>query len=394
MSAMNESVLFVDDEPNLLAAVQRQLRAKVNLRTADSAAGALDILAADGPFSVVVSDMRMPEMDGVEFLHRVRTTSPHTVRIMLTGNTDQDTAIRAVNESNIFRFLSKPCPAGSLLKAIGDAQEQYRLLTAEKQLLEQTLKGSVRLLTEILELVNPETFGRAGQIRDRVRRIASKLQLEDTWQVEIAAMLCHLGSVSLPPDLLRRAASRAPLNNDETQVLREIPSVSERLIRNIPRLESVAEAILYQAKNFDGTGYPDDDRSGERIPLGSRLLRIAIDIQSSVDAGKSEADAWSELFNHPGKYDLGIVQRSIGSADSSAGAAPGADTKALELSVTQLSAGHRLRASVHTKGGLLLAKEGTILTEAVIERIRNFERLSGVRQPLVVEAQRENGENS
>ena len=143
---MTEKILFVDDEPNILQAIQRQLRSRFDVETAVSGDEALRILKEKGPFAVIVSDMRMPGMNGVELLTRVRDSYPETVRLMLTGNADQGTAMEAVNNGQIFRFLTKPCPQATLVVSVALAQRQHRLIMAEKEMLQKTLMGSVTVL--------------------------------------------------------------------------------------------------------------------------------------------------------------------------------------------------------------------------------------------------------
>src|SRR5579872_894961 len=147
---MSEKVLFVDDDANILSAYQRHLRRHVALDTALGGLEALSRIADGGPYAIVISDMRMPEMNGVEFLTKVRTLAPNTVRMMLTGNADQKTAMDAVNEGCIFRFLTKPCSPETLTQAIDAGMEQYRLITAEAELLEKTLTGSMAMVTEMM----------------------------------------------------------------------------------------------------------------------------------------------------------------------------------------------------------------------------------------------------
>src|SRR5918911_2964995 len=161
MYAADKRVLCVDDEPNVLEGLRRTLGGHYRVRTAVGGAAGLEAIEREGPFAVVVSDLRMPEMDGVAFLSRVRQRSPDTVRVLLTGQADLDAAIAAVNEGHIFRFLSKPCAQPVLFQALAAAEEQYRLITAERVLLEQTLYGSIKALTDILALAVPSAFGRA-----------------------------------------------------------------------------------------------------------------------------------------------------------------------------------------------------------------------------------------
>src|ERR1700733_13680361 len=151
---MSERVLFVDDEPQVLEGIQRALRKQVDLQTAAGGAEGLRLLSEAGPFALVISDMRMPIMNGAQFLAKVRVQSPETVRMILSGQADLQATIAAVNEGHIYRFLSKPCPADQLLAAIADGLKQYRLLTAEKVLLEQTLSGCVTMLIDIFRMLS------------------------------------------------------------------------------------------------------------------------------------------------------------------------------------------------------------------------------------------------
>ena len=134
---MNEKILCVDDEPNILEAYRRTLRKRFELDVACGGEEALQAIAQRGPYAVLVADMRMPGMNGVELLAKVRQIAPLTVRMMLTGNTDLQTAIDAVNQGHIFRFLTKPCSPEDFANALEAGLEQHRLLTAERQLLTQ-----------------------------------------------------------------------------------------------------------------------------------------------------------------------------------------------------------------------------------------------------------------
>src|SRR5262245_51674395 len=132
---MSERILFVDDEENLLAAVARQLRKEFDVETALGGELGLEAIDRNGPYAVVVSDMRMPGMDGIEFLRRVKDRMPDAVRMMLTGNSDLGTAMQAVNEGRIFRFMTKPCPPDMLAASLRSGLEQHRLITAERDIL-------------------------------------------------------------------------------------------------------------------------------------------------------------------------------------------------------------------------------------------------------------------
>lgn len=196
---MNNKVLLVDDDLNVLQAYTRTLRGHFRISTADNGTDGIQILKEEGPFAVVVTDFRMPEMDGIQFLTQAKEFAPDTIRIMLSGQADLEVSIQAVNEGNIFRFLNKPCPTDQLIKVLCTAIEQYRLVMSERELLEKTLKGSVKLLLDISNAVNPRTFSRASRLRTTANAIAVRLKVENSWEVELAAMLSQIGCTTIPP---------------------------------------------------------------------------------------------------------------------------------------------------------------------------------------------------
>ena len=198
---MAEKILLVDDEPNVLDGYRRTLGREFTLETAVGGQEALALMEK-APYAVVVSDMRMPGMDGVQLLSRVKTQSPDTIRVMLTGHADMETAINAINEGSIFRFLNKPATKDMMAKTLTSALVQYRLVTAEKQLLEQTLSGALQVLTEVLSLVNPAAFSRAARARRYIHHVVTSMKLGNPWQYEVAAMLSQLGCVTLAPETI------------------------------------------------------------------------------------------------------------------------------------------------------------------------------------------------
>src|SRR5690606_31553364 len=178
-----------------------------------------------------------------EFLARARELRPDAVRVLLTGRADLDAAVAAVNEGQIFRFLTKPCPPPTLLRAVEAAAEQHRLITAERTLLDQTLRGAVRTLTDLLALMSPHAMGRAARMKALASAVASELGIRDLWEIEVAAMLSQVGAVTLPPEIAEKLFSGAPLGPDEQRLVDGVPAVSASLISHIPRLEGVARTI-------------------------------------------------------------------------------------------------------------------------------------------------------
>ena len=238
MRRVLEKILCVDDELNIVLAMQRQLRKQFHVESALGAEQALATMERDGPFAVIVSDLQMPGMNGLELLGRVRELSPDTIRIMLTGQADLTTAIAAVNKNSIFRFLTKPCSAEELTGTLEAAIDQHHLVTAERLLLENTLRASVKVLTEVLSLVHPAAFSRACRIHRYVRHMAAELRLSNAWQFEVAALLSQIGCITMDPGNLDRVYIGEELSEEEKKMFAAHPAAGHDLLLHIPRLEA------------------------------------------------------------------------------------------------------------------------------------------------------------
>ena len=214
------------------------------------------MLSKGDPFAVIVSDLRMPGMDGVTLLGQAREIAPDTVRILFTGTGDLDHAVAAINKGSIFRFLTKPCATALMALNLNAAVEQYRLITAERVLLEHTLHGSIKALLDVLAAASPIAFGRASLICDSVGRLAGTLGVQGRWRVEVAALLSQIGSVILPAATLERVYQGHPLSDPERAMVERMPGVVTQILGNIPRLEPVLEILRCQEKCFDGSGPP------------------------------------------------------------------------------------------------------------------------------------------
>jgi response regulator RpfG family c-di-GMP phosphodiesterase len=362
----------VDDELNLLLAMQRQFRKEFEIHVALGPARGLLAIAEKGPFAVVVSDLRMPEMDGVEFLRRVRSASPDSVRVMLTGQADMEAAIAAVNEGNIFQFLTKPCPVNTLTRALTSALEQHRLITAERELLEQTLRCSIGVLSEILSLVNPLAFGRAQRIRRYVVHIAAKLDLPDPWQFELAAMLSQIGAVTVPPEVMDKYYRAEPLTAEETQILAAQNRVGYELLAKIPRLEVVARMVANQEANWNHSAAKLDAGA-----IGAGLLKVARDFDEQITRGADSKPA------------LAAMKRSMHYNPDFVDALQEVHVEESQrvvrlVSMAQLRIKMIMHDDVRGKNGLLLLAKGQEVTESAIARLKSFAQTTGIVEPLRV----------
>ncbi|MBT8065897.1 MAG: response regulator [Gammaproteobacteria bacterium] len=363
---MSKKVLFVDDEPNVLQSIKRNLRKGFDVDTAGGGEEALQKLASNDEYAVVVSDMRMPGMDGVEFLSKAKQQCPDTVRMMLTGNADQQTAVDAVNKGDVFRFLNKPCDAAALASAVTVGLRQYELITAEKHLLENTLRGSIKALADILALTNPELFGRTTRFKTKLAKIAEAMGLDHTWQFESAALLSQLGCVTLPAELVRRQSTGEPLAAEQLAEFSAHAKVGADLLSTIPRMEDVAQYIRYQGKNFDGTGFPEDNVKGEEIPLGARLLKVVIDFDAAESSGLSAGDAAQRLLQSPSKYDPAVIAALEKSVAQSSG------LKTATVAINELTDSMVIAADVLTFDNVLLIAKGQETTLSTRRHLQSY----------------------
>jgi response regulator RpfG family c-di-GMP phosphodiesterase len=360
-----ERILCVDDDANILDAYKRALRKEFQIDTADSGARGLELVRANPPYAVIVSDMRMPGMDGVQFLSQVSVTAPDSVRMMLTGNADQTTAIEAVNQGHIFRFLNKPCSPDTLKSALHEGVQQHRLLKAEKELLEQTLKGSLQVVTDILSMVNPTAFGRASRVRRLVSQLAQIMKIADAWQLEIAAMLSQIGYISVPEETLLKVYQGHELTPEEVRMVENHPRVGQDLISRIPRMDKIAEIIGSQ-KDLLGAG-------SKSAPQAALILQLALDFDKLIESKKTSAAALDEIESRRDRYDARAVE-----ALKEAVAQSATMYQVKEVKIHDLEDSMIIAEDVISPNGMLLVAKGQETTKSLQLRLENFYFRGGI----------------
>ncbi len=358
-------VLCVDDEPQVLGGLAVHLRRRYQLLTAGNGFEGLQLLASHPEIAVVVSDMRMPGMNGGVFLHKVRERAPDTVRILLTGQADLDSAIAAVNEGQIFRFLTKPCPMATLLASVNDAVEQHRLITSERVLLEQTLRGIVKTLTDVLALTNPVSFGRGSRIKARVTELAAALQLPDRWQVEVAAMLSQLGYIALEPETAAQVYRGGPLTKDQAQAVARVPAITEQLLSNIPRLETVRAILAGYSAPYRPPTPGEAETLVDQVARAAHLLKVAIDFDALETQHHSAHVALQIMRERRQEYDPAVL------AAIHAAVGPESTESWREVKLTKLEVGMVFAEDVMMDGDTLLVARGLEVTPGMVERMRN-----------------------
>jgi CheY-like chemotaxis protein len=372
-----EKILFVDDEPDVLSSFKRQFRKKADISTASSGQEALDLMDSEGEFAVIVSDMRMPSMNGAEFLEKAKSKSPSSVRILLTGQTDLNSAVAAINKGQIFSFLSKPCPQELLLGTLKSAIRQYRLINTEKDLLQNTVKGSIELLSELLAIVKPRVFSSFNRTKKYILHMAHELGEVDTWDFEVAGMLFGLGYLTLPEELIDKALNPSSnLTPHEKMVLEDIPLISSKMINHIPRLENIAEMVRLSNK-MDRICHSD---TGERsrVLLGADMLKIALQFDKVLESG----------HNH--KSSIGLLQTdhnlNQGLVEKLANFKFGDEDSIRTVNVENLVPGMVLLEDMITDNNSTLLSKGTELSEELLVRIRLYTQNQKVSRPIQITA--------
>jgi len=376
-------ILFVDDEPLVLSGLRRTLGSTYRVDTASSGTEGLELLeqaATEDPFSVVVSDMMMPEMNGAEFLRRAHLIDTDAVLLILSGQADLSSTVAAVNSANLFRFLTKPTGPEDLRRTIDDAIRQHQLVTSERDLLERTLFGAVTTLMKILAISNPATFGRADRVAQLVEAVAERLGVGG-WELQISALLSQIGCVAVPEAILDSVHFGAALAPDDQAIYATHPDVARALVAGIPRLERSADWIGTQPVAGVSTAPPTalvagSDQVDGDDPIERTILHAAIAFVAAQDRGRPAAEIVGTLgsaYSHP----LALALLAASSDLATGGTAR-------EVSAADLRIGMLLQQDVVTTTGMTLIRSGERVDETLLARLRNFARSVGVVEPLRV----------
>jgi response regulator RpfG family c-di-GMP phosphodiesterase len=371
---MPEQILLVDDDRNILDGYRRNLRGEFLIEVAQSGQEALGLLDSKGPYAVVISDMRMPGMDGIEFLRRVKSASPETVRVMLTGNAETETAIEAINEGSIFRFLIKPCCKEMMAKTITAALMQYRLITAEKQLLEQTLSGCLQVLSEVLSLVNPAAFGRAERARRYIHHVVTAMKLGNPWQYEVAAILSQLGCVTLAGETIEAVYRGDTLSAAEQTQYDTHPKVAFELLSKIPRLEPIAWMIEHQNRPIS----PGEEVEGGDMRTGAEILRLILEYEQLIHRGMSRTESAHQLSMRNRNFSPKFFEALV-TLDPNA-----EESEIRKCRIEELAPGMILQEEVRSTTGGLLVSRGQEITPTVIFKLRNFHSRHAIASEVTV----------
>jgi response regulator RpfG family c-di-GMP phosphodiesterase len=356
-------VLCVDDESRVVEALVLNLRKDYEVHTALSGDEALRKLREMKGAAVVVSDMRMPGMDGATLLQRVRQDYPGATRILLTGEAGRDVAVLAVNKGQIFRYLTKPCPPEELRAAIEAGVSQHRLLNAERAVLQETLLGFIAALIDVLAITNPVAFGRASRVQRLAMEFARSLGYPEFWQLEAAAMLSQIGYISLPVELAEKVYSGGQLTLEESNLAAGVEKVAAQLFDHVPRLEPVMQILLalnwtdeQVARLRDGT-----------IGHATRILGLMLEFDTLVIRGDTADVAVQALRARVSRFGAEMIEQFAQHVGTRTGLA---EVREMELKLVR--PGMTILQDVRTHMGTLLVPRGFEVTNRFLERIGNL----------------------
>jgi len=371
-------ILLVDDEQNVLKALKRQLHPKYEVDIANNGPDALDKVKVNGPYSVVISDLSMPGMNGIELLREVAKINHYTVRIILTGNADQQSAIDAINKGEAFRFLTKPCFGLALQNEIDAGVELYRLKMSEKELLEKTLSGSISILTEMLSIVNPLAFGRTLSIKKIVSQLADTLQLRKNWQYNIVAMLSMIGFITVPQDTIEKYFNGEELTRDEDKILDEHTKIAVRLVSKIPRLNAISKMLESISEEPNPALFTRDLSKIDPVIIGGYLIKIAMDFDKYLQQELSVERAMKLISQNADCYHPKIIE-ALSRIKMNSGTHL---TKYVDLN--RLEAGMIFEKDVFTDNKKLVITAGQIASSTTISRLNSIKKIHGLPETFLV----------
>ena len=423
---LQATLLFVDDEPNILSALRRLFRPLgYRIFIAESGAQGLEIFDSEA-IDLVISDMRMPVMDGAQFLEQVRLKSPDTVRILLTGYADISSTIDAINKGQIYRYIAKPWEDNDICLTVRHALEQ-KILEREKARLEElTLKQneelrdlnanleekvkarteevrqtmgflevaherlkksfltSIRVFSNLMELREGEMAGHSRRVADLAHKLAKRMGMSDAevQDVMVAALLHDIGQIGLPDKLLHKPFNT--LAGEERAAVMKHPVVGQTALMALEQLHGAARLIRSHHERFDGQGFPDA-LSGLAIPLGARVLTVANEYDAAqqgylMSKRLNAEDALTFIKEGRGKrYDPQVVDAFVAMLG---GGEPVPHEREIALHTGDLKPDMVLTRDLMTRDGLLLLARDYILDDTLIDQLKNYERTDG--RPMVV----------
>ena len=272
-----QTVLIVDDEENNLQLLKRTFRGQYNLLTASNGLEALQVVKEHGDkIALIVSDQKMPVMEGTDFFKQVREIHPEIIKILLTGHVDTDILVAAINDCDLFQYILKPFEPEELKIAVKSGLQKYSMASNNKIFyneLRELFYKTIRAISNALDTKDSYTNGHSLRVTLYSMILASELGLDDDYMedIEIAGLLHDIGKIAMPKSIL---CKNGALTDEEFMVMKSHPTRGEKIVINIKKLQMISEWVKAHHEKWDGTGYPDSLR-GEQIPLPGRIIALA-----------------------------------------------------------------------------------------------------------------------
>jgi len=421
------TLLLVDDEPSILSSLRRLFRPQgYRILAAEGGAAALDLVAND-TVDLVISDMRMPGMDGAQFLERIRHLQPHAVRILLTGYADISSTIAAINGGEIHRYIAKPWDDNDILLVVREAlarrdlelrnrelteltrrqndelrslnsslEDRVRQRTAEIEQINDMLNVayaelksnfmlSMQIFAGLMELRHNGMSGHSRRVSEWTRRVCGILKLDErtSQDIYVAGLLHDIGKIGFPDELLGKPISL--MSADETARYRKHPLNAEAALMPLVQLQPVAKMIRSQHERLDGNGFPDG-LEGEEIPFGARVLAPIIDYENLLTGTLAERrfsveDATASIRRGAGsRYDAKVVDALIEALKQPLDESR--DDR--RISAAELVAGMVLSRDLVSPQGTLLLAAGYRFDARVVRQVREYVQREGAKLTLYV----------
>ena len=384
-SVSKGTVLIVDDDP-VVRKLTRDMLSKITdaVHAVSSGADAVRVAPQLDP-DLILLDVTMPEMDGFEVCEKLRA-DPQTREvpiIMVTALNDRQSRLRGL-EAGADDFISKPYDRMELRTRVKTILKvnRYRRLVEERDQRQRAWQGALKVLSELLAIRDPETFGVAQRIERRAVDLARRLRIRDTDMIRLSAMFCQLGRLTIPDSVLEKASSNIQLNPAEKTMIRGIPESGRTILEHIPELKQIANVVYWQDKNYDGTGFPLSDLDGRTIPIASRIIRVARDFEQLIGVGLSSDEAQLRLHAQDRWYDPAVLTALDAQLLDEAAEY---SMRAMTIRLADLRIGMEILEEIITTDDLLVVVgAGTRITGPMLERLQNFARLKGIREPIVI----------
>ena len=354
-------VLCVDDDAFMLNILTQAIGVDYEVVTSSSGAEALQLIENSDPIQVVVSDHRMPGLSGAQFLEEVRDKHPLIVRILLTGETDLTEAVAAMNQAGLFRFLLKPGTRPILLDTLRAAVAQYQLQVAERELLQKTLIGTMRALSDVLAIANPTAFGHVSRIQELALGVAKQMKLPEQWPLEFASVAAQLGHIALPERTLRRLYAAESLSPEEGAQVAHSAVVAEGILKRIPRLRPVLDILSSLASGRKS----DASRASESV--GAEILRVVSAFAAMERVTASRDVAVHRLLAQADRFDPEVMK----ALTELLGLEVGGD-ESIEVPIGRVCVGMIVAEDLCTRTGALLVPKGYRVSESFVARLGYF----------------------